>query len=321
MNDLEILELNELAVQLSKEAEDAKVFLDNALSDSTKHGYASDWNIFTTWCLVRKQESIPARPETVALYISWMAMNGKRVATIQRAMASIAKAHKTDGLPSPTSHEMVRTEFTGIKRTIGVDQDRVDAIGIDELKKIIGQFDSSVEGLRNKALLLIGYMGAFRRSELVAILRKDVKFSDEGVSIKLKKSKTDQKGIGFLKAIPRANDKEFCPVLALADWLLVAPEANIVFCHVEGSRGPTKTGQKLSDKMIARSMQRWCDNVGVDGWFAGHSLRAGFVTAAAKAGKADRDIMRITGHKSHSMIDRYVRVVNVFENNAGKDLL
>lgn len=318
----EISPIKDRSELLKKEVESATKYMGDSLSENTKRAYRIQWDQFSAWCLVRGIEPLPSTPEIVCVFISWMADNGKKVATIARMLSSISKAHRVSGVfANPVGTELVKDAFSGIKRKLGSDQARVDPLSVSDVKKMVDSFGVSIEGIRNKALILIGYFGGFRRSELVAVGRKDVKFSDEGVRIKIARSKTDQEGKGFFKSIPKAKDENYCPVLALQDWLNVAPDSKFLFCHIEGASGPVKVGKKLSDKMIARMLNRITFNLGIKGWFAGHSLRAGFVTAAARAGKSNRAIMKMTGHKTYAMVDRYVRLANEFEDNAADDLI
>ena len=308
--------------KLHEEIHAAKKYIGNYLSESTQKAYSIKWEQFTAWCLIRGLESLPATPEIVCVFIAWMADNNKKVATIAQTLSSIAKAHRSSSVfLNPVDTEMVKEAFSGIKRKLGMDQERVDPIEVKDLKKIVDSFKLDEEGIRNKAIILLGYFGGFRRSELVAVGRKEVKFSEDGMRIKILRSKTDQEGKGQIKSIPKYADKDYCPVLALQDWINIAPDSKYLFCHIEGTSGPVKVGKKLSDKMIARLIQRVTFTLGISGWYAGHSLRAGFVTAAARAGKSNRAIMKMTGHKSYAMVDRYVRIANEFEDNAATDLL
>jgi site-specific recombinase XerD len=319
--------MNEIAKidksQMIKEVESASKYLKDSLSENTKKAYKTQWDQFNAWCMVRGFDALPATSEIVCIFISWMADNNKKAATIARMLSTISKAHGVfDGsIVNPVRTQMVKDEFSGIKRKIGTDQNRVDPISIKDIKKIVDSFECDVEGIRNKALILLGFFGGFRRSELVAVIRKDVKFSEEGMRVKIAKSKTDQEGKGFFKSIPKYEDQTYCPVLALQDWVNIAPDSRFLFCHIEGASGPVKEGRKLSDKMVARLIQRIAYKLDIKGWFSGHSLRSGFVTAAAKSGKSNRSIMKMTGHKSYAMVDRYVRLANEFEDNAAEGLL
>lgn len=307
---------------LKKEVESATKYMGDSLSENTKRAYRIQWEQYTAWCMVRGLEPLPSTPEVVCVFIAWLADNGKKVSTIARMLSSISKAHRVSGVfANPVGTEMVKDAFSGIKRQLGSDQARVDPLGVSDIKKIVDSFGVSIEGIRNKALFLVGFFGCFRRSELVSLGRKDAKFSEEGVRIKLAKSKTDQEGKGIFKSIPKSKDEKYCPVLALQDWMNVAPDSRFLFCHVEGASGPVKVGKKLSDKMIARMIARITFNLGIKGWFSGHSLRAGFITAAARAGKTNRAIMKMSGHKTYAMVDRYVRIANEFEDNAADGLI
>ena len=323
MNEIVLDELDELTVKaLKKEVESANRYISSSLSENTIRAYRIQWDQFSAWCLVRGFDPLPAKPEIVCVFIAWLADNNKKTATIARMLSSISKAHKTSGVfANPIGTEMVKTAFSGIKREIGSDQARVDPISTEDIKKIVNSFQVTEEDIRNKAIILLGFFGGFRRSELVSLTRKDVKFSEEGMRVKLARSKTDQEGKGFFKSIPKYEEKDYCPVLALQDWLNIAPDSKFLFCHIEGTSGPVKVGKKLSDKMIARLIQRLTSRLEIKGWFSGHSLRAGFVTAAARAGKSNRAIMKMTGHKSHAMVDRYVRLANEFEDNAASGIL
>lgn len=308
-------------LEIERELDSASKYLGNSLSENTKRAYRAQLEQFSAWCLVRGLDPIPASPETVCVFIAWLADRGKKVATIARMLSSISKAHKVANVVNPIGSELVKDQFVGIKRKLGTDQDRVDPITEEDLKKIADSFSDSIEDIRNRALIMVGFFGGFRRSELVSVGRKEIKITDEGIRIKIARSKTDQEGKGFYKSIPRKKEKKYCPVAAIEDWLIVAPDSRFLFCHIEGASGPVKEGKRLSDKMVARLIQRIADRLGIKGWFAGHSLRAGFVTAAAKAGKSNRAIMKMTGHKSYEMVDRYVRLANEFEDNAAEGLI
>lgn len=306
---------------LARDIRSAQDFIKKSLSPNTIKAYRSQWDQFSAWCVSCGLPFLPAAPETVSVFISFLARKQKnKLSTIERMLSSISKAHKASKHDSPIRSEIVHETYSGIRREIGSDQSRADPLGVSALKSIVDSFDNSERGLRDRALLLVGFMGGFRRSELVSVLRSDVKFVEDGVRINLRRSKTDQEGKGFIKAIPKAIDKTYCPVAALRDWFAMS-ESKFMLSHVDGARGPAKLGQKLSDKMIDRLIKKWTAFLELDGYYSGHSLRTGFVTAAALAGKNNRSIMKITGHKSYKMVDRYVRVANEFEDNAAVGLL
>ena len=192
----------------------------------------------------------------------------------------------------------------GIKRTLGSRQKSKKPILINDLKVIIKAIDK--DKIRDKALILIGFAGGFRRSELVNIEYEDIEFVTEGVKIFIKRSKTDQSGEGSIKAIPYFENYEFCPVIALKNYLddqFTKKNEGKVF--------------KISDKSVALIIKRYAEKAGLNSSnYAGHSLRSGFATTAAEFGAEERNIMAMTGHKTTQMVRRYIQEANLFKNNA-----
>lgn len=253
----------------------------------------------------------------------FLAESRKKFSTIMVYLSAISKQHKDAGMKSPLLDETIKDRILGIKRRIGTIQKGVDPILISDMKVIVKKMELTAgvkDGaalIRDRALFLVGWFGAFRRSELVAILRNNVSFTKDGMKIEIPKSKTDQFGKGMTKAIPAQNNKEICPVEAAKDWLILSPKSRFFLCHTGESPGKkTKAGDKLSDKMVDRLVKKYTSEAELTGRFSGHSFRSGFVTSAVKAGKSDRDIMRMTGHKSRSSLDKYVRVADEFDRNA-----
>ena len=176
----------------------------------------------------------------------------------------------------------------------------------NDIKEIVKQIDNSkangFKKLRDKALLLVGFAGGFRRSELVAILKDDVEFVNEGVKIFVKKSKSDQSGEGMVKAIPSFKFKEYCPVESLRIWMY-ENRNDLVF--------------PISDKNVALIIKKYTQKAGLDhNKYSGHSLRSGFATSTAESGASERNIMTMTGHKSVDMVRRYIKEADLFKNNA-----
>ena len=196
----------------------------------------------------------------------------------------------------------------GIKRVRGTNQKAKKPILINDLKSIINKIDQinqpEKKKFRDKALILVGFSGGFRRSELVSIDYDDLEFVSEGVKIFIKKSKTDQSGEGMIKAIPYFNNKLFCPVTKLKDWIeLLEIKSGRVF--------------EISDKSVALIIKKYSFKAGLDpSKYAGHSLRSGFATSTAESGAEERKIMEMTGHKSTQMVRRYIKEANLFKNNA-----
>jgi integrase len=291
-------------------------YLDSARARNTIRGYASDWKQFQRWCAWRGVVDLPASPETIALYISENAGRLK-AATLQHHLAAITKAHRAAGLSGPTRDNMLVSEtMKGIKRIHGCAIVQKRPVLTEDLRMMLRMLANNTLGVRDRALLLIGFAGAFRRSELVALDLADIAFTVEGLLITLRRSKSDQEGEGRQIAIPRGAHEETCAVRALKAWIEAAAIVEgPIFRPVD--RHGRIAERRLSAAAVALVVKR---HVGAAGlmpeFFAGHSLRAGFVTSAARAGEPERRIMRQTGHKSVEMVLRYVRQANVFTDNA-----
>ena len=319
----------------------ARGFVRDARAASTLRAYRSDWADFLTWCDARGSQSLPAEAETVALYLTHLATaRARAVATIQRRLTAIAEYHRFSGYPTPTRDERVRLVLGGIRRRLGTAQHaKAPAVTEDVLAMLRGLPLSAAEvpaftyrrgatlaqarprvqvllGLRDRALLLLGFAGAFRRSELVGLDVADVRFVRDGMVVSLRRSKTDQEGAGEQKAIAYGERPESCPVRALQAWLEAAAIASgPLFRRVTcwGRAGE----QQLSAQVVALVVKQRALAAGLDPHaYAGHSLRAGLATAAARAGVEERDIMRQTGHRSERMVRKYIREGQLFRNNA-----
>lgn len=288
-----------------------------AKAPNTVRAYAADWRHFTTWCSSAALQAVPAAPETVALYLSAHAGELK-AATLQRRLSAISQAHQLAGHESPTSSAAVRLVWAGIRRTHGTAQEGKAPALIEDLRAMVaamvprrGQPWRLLE-LRDRALLLLGFAGAFRRSELVGLDVADLEFSRGGVIVNLRRSKTDQEGQGRRIGIPRGRDVETCPMHGLQAYLRRAGvDSGPLF------RGLNRHGQllpgRLSDKAVTLVVKRRAAAIGLDPErFAGHSLRAGLATSAAAAGATERAIMNQTGHKSVTMVRRYIREGDLF---------
>ncbi len=292
---------------------DVSDYLRASLSGSSRKAYRSDLNHFLAW-----GGSIPASPDLVAQYLANFA-GTHAVATLCRRLVSIRKAHTANNLPSPTDNELVKATLRGIRHVHGSAQRQVaPAIKEDVLQMVAGL--SGIKGIRDRALLLIGFAGAFRRSELVALTVADIEKAQQGLVIQLRFSKTDQEGRGRKIAIPYARGA-VCPVQALQQWLEAAQISDgAIF------RGITRHGrvsdQQLSPQSVALVIKERAQFVGLDpSKYAGHSLRAGLVTSAAQLGVSSWKIRQQTGHKSDAMLARYIRDANIFVDNAAGAIL
>lgn len=307
---------------LVKRVERVNAFAAAAHSENTRRGYSADWRSFEAWCEKLPVPALPASPESVALYLSDLAGEGRKVSTVRRALAAISQAHKAKGVPSPRSSARVATTMRGIARTLGVAPVEKAPVLVPALRSMTAILPAGLLGLRDRALLVLGFAGGFRRSELVGLDVADLEFRDEGLDVTLRRSKTDQEGKGRKVAIVYGSNPATCPVRAVRVWLKEAKiETGPVFRHVH-PKGRVAI-DRLAACTVARIVKRYAVRIGLEKEkYAGHSLRAGLVTSAAKAGKSERAIMDLTGHRSSVTVRRYIRDAERFnEHNAGVGLL
>lgn len=284
-----------------------------SLSENTRRAYRSDLNQFLQW-----GGTVPASPELVARYLAAHAEH-HAPATLARRLVSIAKAHTAQGLPSPVDSELVHATLRGIRHTHGSAQRQVaPAIKEDILLMVAGL--QGKKGIRDRALLLVGFAGAFRRSELASLTVADIEQAKQGVIVQLQRSKTDQEGRGRKIAIPFARGA-VCPVLALQEWLAVSGiTEGPIFRSV--NRHGIIADAPLTAQSVALVVKERAKAAGLDpSKYAGHSLRAGLVTSAALLGVSSWKIRAQTGHKSDSMLARYIRDANIFVDNAAGAVL
>lgn len=297
-----------LAVQVQKYTQASR-------AESTIRAYKQDLEHFTQWCNQHARRAFPASPETVAAYISDLANQQRAVSTITRRLAAISQAHQLAKVASPTQNEQVRSTLKGIKRTRGSAPVVKAPATIEILRALLEHVGNGILGTRDRALLLLGFAGAFRRAELVGLNVPDIQFVPSGMVVVLRKSKTDQEGQGAKKAIPYGRNAETCPVRAIQDWLDWAGlEAGPIFRPID-RHGNIKP-QPLSAQSVALIIKRYASAAGfAEEDFAGHSLRAGFATSAAATGAGERKIMQQTGHRSTEMVRRYIRDGELFRDN------
>ena len=285
--------------------------LKNSKANNTLRAYQSDFSDFSNFCTKNGFSFMPTQPKIIALYITHLSKSCK-FSTLKRRIASISVIHKLKGHYLDTKHPIIMENLHGIKRTLGSRQKAKKPILINDLKLIIKAIDQ--DKIRDKALILVGFAGGFRRSELVNIYFQDIDFVPEGVKILIRRSKTDQSGEGSIKAIPYFENQEFCPVIALKNYL------NKKFSNSDKSQKDVKIFE-ISDKSVALIIKRYAEKAGLDSSkYAGHSLRSGFATTAAEFGAEERNIMAMTGHKTTQMVRRYIQEANLFKNNALKDI-
>lgn len=292
----------------------ANDYAKSAISENTRRAYRSDLKHFMEW-----GGDIPSTPERVAEYLAVHAEE-LSIATLTRRLASISVAHRSRGLRSPTSDLIVQHTLQGIKRTHGRPQRRVRPLLIEDLRTILDRLGDSLLDSRDAALLLLGFAGALRRSELVSINLEDLRHVREGIIVTLAHSKTDQVGEGREIGIPFARGRH-CPVKAIDAWIEASGiSGDALFRPVETSN---RVGAaRLSSEAVALTVKRHVARIGLDPKeFSGHSLRAGFATSAAAAGVSSWDIRRQTGHASDAMLTRYVRAGSLFVDHPAGALL
>jgi integrase len=289
-----------------------------SIADNTRRAYQSDLGRFEAW-----GGRLPADPAIVASYLAAHSET-LSVATLVRHMSTISKAHEARGLPNPCRSEIVRATLRGIKRSRGIAQRQAKPLLREDLFQVLDamgvKLPTSVKDARDRALLLIGFAGGFRRSELVGLDFADIERVRQGLIITLRRSKTDQEGAGRKIGLPFGRTRH-CPILALDNWLAVSGiDAGPVFRPVD--RHSRIASARLSGEAVSLVVKERVAAAGMDAaGFSGHSLRAGFATSAAQAGVSTLKIRAQTGHSSDAMLSRYVRDGELFVGNAAGTLL
>jgi site-specific recombinase XerD len=302
----------------SSALEQVREYIRASKAENTLRGYRADWREFCKWCEGRDLRPLPAGPEAVAEYIAECAGHLK-VGSVQRRINAIAEAHKAVGFESPTHHAMVMNTMKGIRRTKGTAPGQKAPALTEDIRAMVDATDSGIIGARDRALVLLGFAGAFRRSELVRLDIEDCAFGKDGLTITLRRSKTDQDGAGRKIGIPYGSNPETCPVRLLQSWMELAGITGGPLFRSISRHGHVQPG-RLSGVDVARIVKKLAKRGGLDpAKYAGHSLRAGHATSAAIAGASERSIMNQTGHRSVQMVRRYIRDGSLFrENSAGK---
>jgi integrase len=325
--------------------EQAKEYARAAKAKNTSRAYTSDIKDFAIYCDARNECSLPASPQIVARYLTDLAstksvkkhprarsseMVEASVATISRRMVAIAQAHKNAGLPNPVADPVVRAVFQGIKRTHGTAQNKKTALTADLLKEALATIDAgdtpTLKGLRDRALLLLTWFTACRRSEIAALNLEDLRFERNGLAVTIRRSKTDQTGEGRTIGLPSIPDKGLDPTSAVAAWIAASGISTPGGTAQGNALGVTplfrsvdrhgNLGDRISPQDVARLVQRVTDAAGIDGDFAAHSTRSGYITTAASTpGVTEQAIQTVSGHKSVAILRGYVQKANVFTDS------
>ncbi len=312
--------MNDLITDIKALQEETILNLQNSKANNTVRAYKSDFNDFGIFCAQNGFKSLPSEPKVVSLYLTYLSTKNNKMSTLKRRLVSIGIIHKLKGHYLDTKHPTIIENIMGIKRRKGSIQKGKKPILISYLKKIINVIDQQdkeeIKKFRDRSIILIGFSGGFRRSEIVSLDYDDLDFLTEGLKISIKRSKTDQFGEGFTKALPYFDSSQYCPVVSLKKWLDISKiTTGPVFRRfVKGSK---LSENRLTDQTVALLIKEYLQLAGVNSKnYSGHSLRSGFATSAAESGAEERSIMAMTGHKSTEMVRRYIKDANLFKNNA-----
>jgi site-specific recombinase XerD len=305
----------QVSSSVQQAAERARDYAKHADAANTLRAYRADWADFTTWCEGAGRISLPAAPETVALYLAARAPACK-VSTLQRRLSAISRAHQAAGYEFTTRVEPLKRVWKGIRNKQGTAQTGKAPVMTEDIKAMLAALPANLLGIRDRAMLLLGFATAFRRSELVSLNVNDLEFTRDGLVVTLRKSKTDQEQAGRKIGIPYVSRPDLCPVRALQGWLEASSITSGALFRSINRHGKLQPG-RLTDQAVAIVVKRAAAaaNLNPDR-FAGHSLRAGHATSAAANGAPERVIMAQTGHKSLNMVRRYIRDGNLFRENS-----
>ena len=297
----------------------AREYARNESSEATRRAYASDFSAFVAWCARVQAATLPAQAADVAAYLAELADRGTKASTIERRVAAIKYAHRMAGNASPTDDYAVKAVLRGIRRKIGIAKAGKSPATAALVMKMIRKLPDSLSGKRDRALILIGFAAALRRSELCALRVEDIERTADGAFVHLGKSKTDQEGRGAIIAIPRGG--KFGVLEALDDWLSCAKiESGPLFRAV--SRHGAVLPSALTGQSVSLIVKRMAKAARLDPkLFAGHSLRSGFVTSALEAGSDLFKIMDVTRHREVATLRIYDRRAKAFKDHAGKKFL
>ena len=312
--------MNDIIKNIRALQEETLLNLQSSKAKNTVRAYKSDFNDFGIFCAQNGFKSLPSEPKIISLYLTHLSTKDAKMSTLKRRLVSIGVIHKLKGHYLDTKHPAIIENIMGIKRRKGSAQKRKKPILISYLKEIINIIDEQnkeeVKKFRDRSIILIGFSGGFRRNEIVSLDYDDLDFVPEGLKINIKRSKTDQFGEGFTKALPYFDSSKYCPVVSLKKWLEISRiTAGPLFRKfVKGSK---LAENRLTDQTVALLIKEYLNLAGIDSKnYSGHSLRSGFATSAAESGVEERNIMAMTGHKSTEMVRRYIKEANLFKNNA-----
>ena len=312
--------MNDIITDIKALQQETLLNLESSKASNTIRAYKSDFNDFGVFCIQNGFKSLPSEPKIVSLYLTHLSTKEAKMSTLKRRLVSIGVIHKLKGHYLDTKHPSIIENIMGIKRRKGSFQKAKKPLLINNLKEIINVIDKQkkeeIKKLRDRSIILIGFSGGFRRNEIVSLDYEDLDFVTEGLKINLRRSKTDQFGEGFKKALPYFDNRQYCPVVSLKKWLDVSKIASgpVFRRFIKGSK---LSNNRLTDQTVPLLIKEYLQLAGIDSKnYSGHSLRSGFATSAAESGAEERNIMAMTGHKSTEMVRRYINEANLFKNNA-----
>jgi len=344
---LTIRSKSEMVIHHQTLDDQAKSFFDNSKADNTKKSYQADWTDFEEWCRQNHHQSMPADVQTVVRYLTdratnpWTRLISKKTgrgklmkitkepvtfqplkpSSIERRLSAISKAHQYSGCVFDRKNAILAEILKGIKRNKGSAQEQKTAILLEDVKAMTQNLVGK-QGMRDKAIILIGFVAALRRSEIVGLQLSDIEETEEGFEVIVRFSKTDQEGKGLIKTIPHGSNPQTCPVMAIQEWIQELAKIGVtdgaLFRSID--RHGNIRGKALCPASIALIIKRNEHLQDRGDKFSGHSLRAGFCTQAALNGVPDSLAMLQSGHKDANTFRKYVRVADRWKNSAAKKL-
>jgi site-specific recombinase XerD len=312
--------MNKIITDINALKEETLLNLQSSKAENTVRAYKSDFKDFGVFCAQNGFNSLPSEPKIVSLYLTHLSTKDSKMSTLKRRLVSIGIIHKLKGHYLDTKHPAIIENIMGIKRRKGSIQRGKKPLLINNLKLIINVIDQQnkddIKKFRDRSIILIGFSGGFRRNEIVSLDFDDLDFVQEGLKINVKRSKTDQFGEGYIKALPYFDNSQYCPVISLKKWIEISKiTSGSLFRRF--NKGSKLSDNRLTDQSVALLIKEYLQLTGIDSKnYSGHSLRSGFATSAAESGAEERSIMAMTGHKSTEMVRRYIKEANLFKNNA-----
>jgi site-specific recombinase XerD len=312
--------MNDIITDIKALQKETLLNLKSSKANNTVRAYKSDFSDFGLFCAQNGFKSLPSEPKIVSLYITHLSTKDAKISTLKRRLVSIGVIHKLKGYYLDTKHPSIIENIMGIKRRKGSSQKGKKPILINALKQLIDVIDQQdkeeTKKFRDRSIILIGFSGGFRRNEIVSLDLDDLDFVAEGLKINIRRSKTDQFGEGFTKALPYFDSPQYCPVVSLKKWIEISNiRSGPLFRRF--TKGLNLSEKRLTDQTVALLIKEYLKLAGIDNKnYSGHSLRSGFATTAAESGVEERSIMAMTGHKSTEMVRRYIKEANLFKNNA-----